>query len=127
MNDNYKIKAEDYDKYKDSGWIGMWDCHFMAFCENHLRGHKNIGPVTLYGENAMHWAINIRTKRFGYICFRLPFRCFGSWWPLYFYVSPNATPWASTFYRGPDKYQKKGAAIRRKKFGINYDANLLDE
>lgn len=65
-----------------------------GFWERNLGGHLSLGPVTVYGENAMHWAVNIRT-RWGYLCFSLPFRCFGKRWPLYFYVSPNATPWAA--------------------------------
>jgi hypothetical protein len=69
----------------------------LSFAENFLGGHISIGPITIYGENAMHWAVNIRTKRWGWICFRLPVRCFGSWWPMYFYCSPNATPQKSTF------------------------------
>ncbi len=70
----------------------------LSFAETHLSGHLTIGNVTIFGENAMHWAVQISTKRFGYICFRLPFFCFGSWWPLYFYCSPNGTPWAATFW-----------------------------
>jgi len=69
----------------------------MTFWDRHFGGHIAIGPVTIYGENAMHWAVNIRTKRWGYVCFRLPLRCFGRWLPLYFYCSPNATPGAATF------------------------------
>ena len=76
----------------------------LSFLENFLGGHLNLGPITIYGANAMHWAINIST-RWGYVCFRLPFRCFGKWWPLYFYVSPDSTPQGATFiipkwYRG---------------------------
>lgn len=73
-------------KYKSLSW---W--------ENFMGSHLSMGPVTIYGENAMHWAVNIRTNRWGYICFRLPLRCFGRWWPMYFYISPDATPWAATF------------------------------
>lgn len=69
----------------------------FTWWQSFMSGHVNIGPITIYGENAMHWAVNIRTKRWGYICFRLPLRCFGKWWPLYFYISPNGTPWAATF------------------------------
>lgn len=69
----------------------------FTWWESFMAGHISLGPVTIFGENAMHWAVNIRTKRWGYICFRLPFRCFGRWWPMYFYISPNTTPWASTF------------------------------
>ena len=71
----------------------------LSFAENFLGGHFEIGPITIYGENAMHWAINIETK-WGYVCFRLPVRCFGKWWPLYFYISPNGTPSAATFKIG---------------------------
>ena len=67
-----------------------------------FRGHLNVGPITIYGRNAMHWAVNIRSK-WGWICFRLPFRCFGRWWPLYFYISPNATPQDATFMLGRDE------------------------
>lgn len=69
----------------------------LSFAENFLAGHVVIGPVTIYGENAMHWAINIRTRN-GWLCFRLPLRCFGKWWPLYCYWSPNATPDAATWW-----------------------------
>lgn len=69
----------------------------LSFAENFLGGHITLGPVTLYGENAMHWAINIRTKR-GFLCFRLPVRCFGTWWPMYCYLSPDATPRSATWW-----------------------------
>lgn len=42
---------------------------------------------------AMHGAINISTKRWGYVCIKPPTYSFGAWWPGYFYTSPNATPW----------------------------------
>lgn len=61
--------------------------------------HLSFGPVVIYGRNAMHFAVNIRS-RWGYVCFRLPLRCFGRWWPLYFYVSPDATPQSATFAIG---------------------------
>lgn len=64
--------------------------------ERKLHGHVSLGPVTIYGANAMHWAVNVRT-RWGWVCWRLPLPYGGQWWPLYFYVSPNATPWAATF------------------------------
>jgi len=72
----------------------------FAAVEKALSGHLSIGPVTLYGANAMHWGVTISTRRWGYVCFRLPLPCFGKWWPLYFYASPNATPWASTYSVG---------------------------
>ncbi|MEE8729756.1 MAG: hypothetical protein SOI28_05715 [Rahnella inusitata] len=72
----------------------------FTWSESFLSGHINVGRVTIFGDNAMHWAVNIRTKRWGYICFRLPFRSHRRWWPLYFYCSPNGTPWAATFKIG---------------------------
>lgn len=57
-----------------------------------------LGRLTIYPLRcAMHGAVNYRTKRWGYVCFRLPSYSRGSWWPWYFYLSPNATPWAATF------------------------------
>jgi hypothetical protein len=90
--------------------------------EKYLGGHVSIGRLTVFGENAMHWGITFWTKRWGYICFRLPLRCFGHWWPLYFYVSPNATPWASTYYRGPESQERGNAAWRKEQYGHNFDA-----
>jgi len=62
------------------------------FLDRYVGGHLTIGRVTLYGRNAMHFAVNIVICG-GYLCFRLPVTCFGRWWPLYAYWSPNATPW----------------------------------
>jgi len=70
------------------GWLGR-----------NLGGHINIGPITIYGANAMHFAVNIRT-RWGYVCFRLPLRCFGIWWHAYFYISRDATPFNARFKLG---------------------------
>lgn len=75
----------------------------LSFAENFLGGHWDIGPITIYGENAMQWAVNVRTKK-GYLCFRLPIRCFGKWWPLYCYMSPDGTPNNATkWYWGSEK------------------------
>ena len=64
-----------------------------------MSGHISIGRITIYGENAMHWAVNIRLKR-TWMCFRLPFRCFGKWMPLYLYFSTNGTPEQSSWKIG---------------------------
>ena len=69
----------------------------LTIAENWLGEHISIGPVTIYGANAMHWAVNVST-RWGYFCFRLPFFCFGQWWPLYCYLSPTATPQDATWW-----------------------------
>lgn len=87
-------------------------------------GHIKIGKkITVYGRNAMHWGVNVHTQKFGYICFRLPFRCFGRWWPLYLYFSPNATPWASTFMLGRKHSRDDWALsrVRRMRLGHNFD------
>lgn len=99
----------------------------MNFWERYFGGHLNIGKrITVYGENAMHWAVNIHTKRWGYVCFRLPVRCFGRWWPLYFYVSPNATPWAATFLIGGDeRCESRRASERRKRLGHNFASSAM--
>lgn len=71
----------------------------LSWWANFMGGHINIGRITIYGENAMHWAVNIKLNK-TYICFRLPFRCFGHWIPLYLYISPDATPSKATWKIG---------------------------
>lgn len=61
--------------------------------------HISIGRVTIYGRNAMHWGVDIRCFN-GWLCFRLPFRCFGKWWPLYLYHSPDGTPCSASWHLG---------------------------
>lgn len=99
--------------------VGFWSTFFS--------GHLNLGrSITIYGENAMNWAVNISTKKWGYICFTLPtLRRFkkGDW---YFYLSPNATPWACTYYCGYNQKEKIRAQIRLYTFGKhNFNAENL--
>jgi len=65
-----------------------------------IGGHISIGRLTIYGRNAMHFAINYRRKDGNYVCFRLPLFCFGKWWSVYFYISPDATPTRATYTLG---------------------------
>ena len=58
--------------------------------ECRFAGHLSVGPLTIYGFNAMHGAMNLKTP-LGYVCLKLPSPDRG--W--YFYVSVNATPWAA--------------------------------
>lgn len=44
-----------------------------------------------------------------------------------FYISPNESVWASTFYIGPDKEQSVKAHIRRELLGHNYDVRANNE
>lgn len=91
-----------------------------------IRGHLSIGPVTIYGRNAMHWAVDIRTRR-GTLCLRPTTWTFGVRWPWYLYLSPNATPWAATFAIGPGVAvaEKLLSPVRRALFGFRYDTDLL--
>jgi hypothetical protein len=88
-----------------------------------LSGHINIFNITIYGRNAMHWGVNIYTKKYGYICFRLPLPCFGKWWPLYLYFSPDATPCKSTFFIGKNEELTDWSTsrIRYQYLGHNYN------
>lgn len=97
-----------------------------------MGGHISIGNLTIFGSNAMNWAVNISTKKWGYICFTLPVasrfrrdrngKLYFDW---YFYLSPNATPWACTFYRGRNKEEVIRAQIRKLNFGHNFDSSGL--
>jgi hypothetical protein len=92
--------------------------------EKHFGGHLCVGRrLTVYGWNAMHVAVNYRTRRWGYICFHPPLYWCGRWWPWYFYLSPNATPWAATFALGPEfsTEDRRKANTRRRRFGHGFD------
>lgn len=101
----------------------------IHWTERYLGGHISFyifsWRIVIFGFNAMHVAINISTRKFGYICFHPPMRCFGRWWPWYFYISPNATPWASTFAIGPEIGRVEGemSKLRRVRFGHNFDCD----
>lgn len=69
------------------------------FCTRYLGGHWNIGPITIYGYNAMHWAVNIRVGR-GWLCLKPISWVSGHWWPGYLYYSKNATPDAAKWGLG---------------------------
>lgn len=88
-------------------------------------GHFHIGNrITVYwGNNAMHWAVNIYTKKYGYICAHPRTKAE----PAYFYLSPNATPWASTFYIGSDKDEYVRSRIRKTCFGHNFSLDEFDD
>lgn len=86
-------------------------------------GHFYIGNrITVYGDNAMHYGVTIWTRKLGYICFRLPLKSCGKWWPLYLYFSPNATPNRSTFLLGKEfsRTEKWQAKARRCCLGHNF-------
>lgn len=90
----------------------------------HLNGHVSFRlfgrPVTFYFFNAMWLTLQIHTRRWGYVCFRLP-----SWHPKMrwkLYLSPNATPTVATFAIGPgiSKQDKRRAKMRAAVLGHNY-------
>lgn len=95
---------------------------------NHFTGHIDLGNrITIYGDNAMHYAINIWTKRYGYICFRPTTRDRLNRkykWKWYLYFSPNGTPQAATFAIGNVKeYNKRLAPIRKALWGHNFNTD----
>lgn len=114
--------------------FNAWRRGYFSFWEAFFGGHISIGPVTIFGVNAMNWVVNIRTKKYGVVCFTLPVWArvmFG--WSKYrylrwhFYCSPNGTPWASTYYIGHDSAKEQIKAIQRKQlFGHNWDTNDKD-
>jgi hypothetical protein len=120
----YEIKKD-----KKNSWFTKvkekYSYKIESFLEDHIGGHKSMGKLTIYGYNAMHFGITYQTKKYGYICFRLPLRCFGRWYPLYFYLSPNATSWAATFMLGKkhDRDDWALARVRKARFGHNFDTD----
>ena len=80
------------------------ESEMMSFMEQYFGGHISIGNITIYGWNAMHFAIDIKTKKYGYICFHPTIKMFGKWWHWYLYISPNATPQTATWGIGRGFY-----------------------
>lgn len=68
-------------------------------------GHWNWWRITVYGANAMHWALNLRT-RWGWFCAHPTTRTFGGRWPWYVYLSPDGTPSAAYWGFGPGFYDR---------------------
>jgi len=85
----------------------------LSRVQKKFRGHVQIGKLTIYGFNAMHLTFQY-SSGIGYICFHPPMYQNGCWWPWYFYISPNGTPWAATYAIGPgvDCEDKMKAKIR---------------
>lgn len=125
-----KVKYETNTfKWKfDTWWKGTF-----SFWEAFFSGHISIGPITIFGANAMDWVCNISTKKYGCICFTLP--VLARWKKLrnsdkkafkwHLYCSPNGTPWAATYYIGNDKGEdlKVNSVLRKKLLGHNWDTN----
>lgn len=82
-------------------WMDRW-----------FTGHVRLGPLVIYGANAMHWAINWRTRR-GYVCFHPPTRTFGARWPWYLYYSRDATPHRAFWGYGPGFREEGGTLAAR--------------
>ena len=59
--------------------------------DKHFGEHYKLGPICLYGSNAMHFATNIKTP-WGYLCFRPSVYHYGRWWRWYIYLSKDGTP-----------------------------------
>lgn len=71
-------------------------------------GHVSLGPVVVYGANAMHWAVNVRALGHWW-CWHPTTRTFGGHWPAYFYLSKDGTPSAACFTWRPGTHGGEGA------------------
>lgn len=97
----------------------------LSWWENFMGGHLSFRNLTIYGSNAMCWAVNIHTKKWGYVCFTLPSMLrIRRKMSFYLYLSPNGTPWACTYYLGSDKNEYLRSKIRKLNFGHNFDTDL---
>jgi hypothetical protein len=95
----------------------------------HLGGHLDIGPVTFFGFNAMHGAIQFHVKKYGYITISPPLRHNGGWWPAHIFISPDATPCSATFVFGECnlcRSEKVAATWRRIVLGHNYSTEKFN-
>lgn len=96
----------------------------VEFAEKRLSGHLTLGPVTLYGANAMDWAVNLRLPALGVtLCAKPPTKRRG--W--YVYASPNATPWAAVLGFGPGLGKENGERIAERLDVITESPHRSDE
>lgn len=108
-------------------------CAIWERLERRFSGHVSWGRLCIYGFNAMHVAVNFWTRRWGYLCFHPTMYYARQWWPWYFYISPNATPWCASFAIGPGVYREdKGRAKRRRWIEVyrrmeKLEGQLIDE
>lgn len=85
-------------------------------------------PTTVYGvDTAMHGAVRLSTPRWGDLTLEPGWGRVG--WAVW--LSPNGTPWASTWGIGPgflmhDPRDRQMVAVRRAIWGHGYDSNRLD-
>lgn len=93
-----------------------------SLSRNILHIGKHITVFHDNGKYGMGFTVRIRTKKFGYVSIRPPIM--NPWSRCYLYVSPNATPWASTYAVGPGlRVDDKGRArVRKLALGHNFDA-----
>jgi hypothetical protein len=79
--------------------------------ERHLSGHVTIGPLTLFGANAMDWAVQIYVAALGVSLCAKPTTSRRGW---YFYATPNCTPWAAVLGCGPGLGRENGERIAQR-------------
>lgn len=127
MENTKELKAPR--KFLLFGKIGKYST--FSWWENFMSGHITIGKLTIFGENSMHWAVQIRTKKYGVIVFTLPIKTFGKYWGCHLYFSPNGTPWASTYYKSiwkeNNKQEEIRAQIRKLNFGHGFSTEKYRE
>lgn len=83
----------------------MTDCGFLQGSrydrvrDRLFTGHVSFGPVTIFGHNAMHYAVQVRTKR-GFLVMR-PTTGEDGEWRWYAFSSPDGTPGRAAWGIGP--------------------------
>jgi hypothetical protein len=109
-------------------WSKRMNIKLDRILDRWFGGSLSFLNVTIYGRNGMKWGVSIHTKKWGYICFNLPIPIYGRIDKFYYYLSPNGTPWASTYYKfGNDRIDKRFAHMRKEAFGHNFDTDIHAE
>ncbi len=84
----------------------------------------HIGPITVYRDYAQCWAVKLHTRRWGWLCLRLPIYSCGVLPGPAFWASPNGAPWAATIFKGgspKEAHYRVQADQRRMLLGHNFD------
>lgn len=72
---------------------------FYRLRDRIFTGHLSLGPICVYGANAMHYALEVETP-WGYLMAH-PTTGERDEWRWYVFLSPNGTPQHATWGTGP--------------------------
>ena len=106
-----------------SKWFRKMNIKFDYLLDKMFGGSLSFFNVTIHGRDYGHtpWEVQVHTKKYGYICFNLPIPVNGKIKKFYYFLSPDRTSYASTYYKFHGLLYKNTAPMVKECFGHNFD------